>query len=138
MEPGTTQHQQSTSRLFPLLGAALGGLLGYFAFGWLAHQGFYAVALPGALLGAGAGLFLKQRSMALAITCGVAALALGIFSEWRIFPFIADPGFGYFLAHLHLLPPVKLLMLLLGGVFGFWFSLGRRRQILPVVPPNAG
>jgi hypothetical protein len=103
----------------------MGGVLGYFAFGWLARQGFYAVALPGALLGAGCGLFARRRSMPLSIICGLAALALGTFSEWSYFPFIADPGFGYFMAHLHLLPAIKLLLLGVGGVLGFWFSLGR-------------
>ena len=122
----------------PLLGATAGGFLGYFALGWLARQGLYAVALPGALLGLGAGWLLKHRSMPLSVFCGVAAVGLGIFSEWSYFPFLADSSFDYFIRHLHLLPPIKIIMILLGGIFGFWFSCGRRRQILPAAPPSAG
>ena len=33
-----------------LAGAEMGGVLGYFAFDWLAQQGFFAAALPGVFL----------------------------------------------------------------------------------------
>ena len=128
METDTTAPQRFGSILPGLLGAGLGGFAGYFAFGWLAHQGLYAVALPGAFLGLGCGWFVKQRSVLLSVVCAVAALGLGVFSEWSYMPFIADGSFGYFIAHLHLLAPIKLIMLALGGVFGFWFSLGRSRH----------
>jgi hypothetical protein len=106
-----------------LLGAALGGALGYFAFVWLARQGFYALALPGALLGIGCALLSKHRSHVLAAVCGIGAIALGIFSEWRLSPFIKDDSFLYFLSHLHQLRPITLIMILVGGVLGFWFAL---------------
>ena|SRR5436853_5581744 len=128
--------QPPTSAVIPLLGAGAGALLGYFAFGWLARQGLFAAALPGALLGAGYGMFAKYRSMPPAIACGFCALGLGIFSDWHIL--YKHYSLGHFLSHLNQLPTVELLLLILGGVFAFWFSLGRRRQILPVVPPNAG
>ncbi|NJN05747.1 MAG: hypothetical protein HC814_04360 [Rhodobacteraceae bacterium] len=35
-----------------LIGAVLGGVVGWFAFFWIANQGFYMLALPGGLLGA--------------------------------------------------------------------------------------
>ena len=128
---------QNIGRLNCLLGAVgavVGGLLGSLAFGWLARQGFYAVALPGALLGLGWGWLAKHRSVTVSALCGLAALAVGVFSEWRYFPFVADPSFAYFLAHVHLLPAIKLLMILLGGVFGFWFSLGRRAEVQSSAP----
>ena len=40
------------------------------------------------------------RSMALAVVCGVLALALGIFAEWKHFPFAKDDSFTYFVSHL--------------------------------------
>ena len=52
--------------LLTLCGAVAGGILGYFAFGWLLGQGFYALMLPGGLLGLGAGLA-KNRSVLLAV-----------------------------------------------------------------------
>jgi len=127
MEGTIAARPRYTSLLLGLLGAGLGGLVGYLAFGWLARQGLYAAALPGALLGLGCGWLMRERSLPLCVVCGVAALGLGIFSEWSFMPFIADGSFRYFMAHLHLLQPIKLFMLSLGGFFGFWFSLGRKR-----------
>ena len=70
-----------------LIGAVGGGLVGYFGFLWIARQGFYALVLPGGLLGLGASLF-ANRSTALCIVCGLLALALGVLAEWEFAPFI--------------------------------------------------
>jgi hypothetical protein len=101
------------------VGAAAGAALGYFAFFWIAHQGFYALVLPGALLGLGACLA-RSRSVAVSIACGVAAVALGLFAEWRFEPFIKDAGLGYFLTHLHQLKGLTLISIAAGGVIAFW------------------
>jgi hypothetical protein len=113
-----------------LLGAVVGGAIGYFAFGWLLRQGFYAVALPGVLAGVGCGFLLRQRSLPLAITCGLGGLALGLVAEWKHLPFAKDDTLGYFLTHLRQLRPFTLLMLALGGLGAFWFawSVGSRRE----------
>ncbi len=108
-------------------GALVGGVIGYLAFFWIADQDFYALILPGGLIGIGAGLF-RNRSLGLAIGCGVAAVALGVYTEWKFRPFVADDSLGYFLAHVHKLKPLTLLMIAVGGVIGFWgpFSQWRR------------
>ncbi len=100
-------------------GALVGGVIGFFAFFWIADQGFYAMILPGGLIGIGAGL-VRNRSLGLAIGCGVAAVALGLFTEWKYMPFRDDKSLGYFLAHVHKLTPLTLLMIAVGGVLGFW------------------
>lgn len=110
--------------LLPLGGALLGGLIGYFAFFWIARQGFYAMVLPGGLLGLGAG-YAKNRSIAIAVVCGIAALVLGLFTEWQFAPFIKDGSLGYFLSHVHELKPITLLMIGLGGAIGFWVPFRR-------------
>jgi hypothetical protein len=110
-----------------LAGAAIGGALGYLGFMWAARYGFYAMVLPGALLGLGSGWLGRSRSVARAGACAALALGLGIFTEWRAAPFIKDPGFGYFLANIPSLRPVTLLMIILGSAFGGWFGLGRSR-----------
>jgi hypothetical protein len=108
-----------------LLGAAVGGALGYFAFFWIARQGFYALVLPPGLLGLTAGFFARCRSTPLALICAVAGLALGLFTEWRFAPFIADRSLLYFLTHIHALKLITLLMLALGVFLSYRFALGR-------------
>ena len=103
-------------------GALAGGIVGYFAVGWLAGQGFYALALPGVLVGIGAGWFPRERSLALALGCGILSLAIGVFAEWKHFPCVTDGSFGYFVAHLLDRQPVTLLMLAVGTFAGFWFA----------------
>jgi hypothetical protein len=105
-----------------MAGAVAGGAVGYFAFGWLARQGFYALALPGVLVGVGAGWFSRRRSLPLAVGCGIFALALGVFAEWRHFPWEKDDSLGYFVTHLLDLRPFTLLMIAAGGFAGFWFA----------------
>jgi hypothetical protein len=111
-----------------LLGAIAGGCVGYFAYSWIASQGFYALVLPPALLGLGAGFCARQRSTILAVICAVAGLALGVFTEWRHAPFVADRSFSFFIAHIHALRPVTLIMLALGVYFSYRFALGRDRS----------
>lgn len=123
MDANQQTHRSALSMMARgLAGAAAGGALGYFAFVWIAHQGFYAVALPGTLLGMGASLFARERSLSLSILCGVLALGLGLFSEWNMFPLAADPSLGYFLGHLQDLRPLSWIMLLLGGAAGAYFA----------------
>lgn len=111
-----------------LLGAALGGGVGYFAFFWAARQGFYALILPPALLGLTAGYFARCRSTPLAIVCALAGLALGLYTEWRFAPFIADKSLQFFLTHVHQLKPFTLLMLALGVFLCYRFALGVDRK----------
>jgi hypothetical protein len=121
------ESKQSQTIAFGLLGAAVGGGVGYFAFFWAAKQGFYALALPGGLLGLAAGLCARERSPILAVICGVAGLFLGLFTEWHFAPFVADQSLSYFLAHVHTLRPVTLLMLALGVFLSY--SLALRRKV---------
>jgi hypothetical protein len=112
------------SLVLGLLGAVLGGALGYFVFLWGLRQGFYIIALPATLLGAGCGLLSRHRSIARGVLCGIAGLALGLYAEWRAFPFKADESLGYFLTHLKDLRPFTLLLIGLGGLLAFYFGQG--------------
>ena len=116
-----------------LAGAIAGGVIGYFAFIWIARQGFYALMLPGGLAGVGASALVKDRSMPRGVICGVFAVGLGLFSEWRFAPFIADPGLGYFLSHAHQLRPITLLMIAGGAVIAYLLGVGRERGRAAVV-----
>jgi hypothetical protein len=108
-----------------ILGAAVGGVVGYYAFGWVLSQGFYAMVIPGAALGYGFGLLSRDRSTVYGIVCAILAVGLGLFTEWKFFPFIKDGSFNYFITHIHELIPVTLIMIALGGLCGYWFGIGR-------------
>jgi len=110
-----------------LAGAAIGAALGYFAFAWLLRHGWYGMILPGGLLGMGAA-FGKPRSLWLAVACGFAALALGLFTEWRFFPFRKDDSLAFFLKHVTEKDSTTLLMIAIGGALGFWMPFRRREE----------
>jgi hypothetical protein len=120
----TTEPGQNRTIALGLLGAIAGGCVGYFAFFWIARQGFYALVLPPALLGLAAGLCARGRSTILAGVCGVAGPALGLFTEWRFAPFVSDTSLSYFIRHIHALRPLTLLMLALGAFLSYRFALG--------------
>jgi hypothetical protein len=107
-------------------GALVGAIIGYLAFAWLAEQGFYALALPGAALGLGCGLSTKRSSLSTGLACGILAILLGLLVEWRFFPFIKNGSLRYFVRHVHELKPLTLLMIAAGGVFAVYFGRGRR------------
>jgi len=107
------------------LGAIVGGVLGYFVFTWLASQGFYALAVPGALLGLGCAVLMQKNSNLAGILCGLAAVPLSILCEWRAFPFIADRSLGFFVTHLQDLRSMTWIMLILGAAFAYWLGKGR-------------
>ncbi len=111
-----------------LAAALAGAALGHRAVGWMLGQGFYAMMLPGTLVGVGGGLFLPDRSRTWGAFVGTLALMAGLYTEWDYMPFIKDPGFGYFLAHCGDLKPVSLLMIAGGGFLGTMFGQGRPRR----------
>ena len=108
-----------SKHLLAVAGAIVGGAVGYLGVGWVSQQGFYAMMLPGGLLGLGASLG-KSRSYVIAIACGIAALGLGYYAESQFFPFIADESVEYFMNHLGDLQPISHIMIVLGGFLGFW------------------
>ena len=114
--------------LLGLVGAAVGGGIGYLLFWALIRQGFYAMIMPGAFVGIGCGLLSGRRSVALGVVCAVAALILSLFLEWHFFPFVKDESLAYFLTHLHKLTIVTKVMIPFGLLFAFWFGMGRKRD----------
>jgi hypothetical protein len=107
-----------------LVGAVVGGTAGLFAFQWIVNQGFYALIVPPALLGLGAGFCARGRSVPLAIVCGIAGLGLALFAEWQFRPFKADDSFVYFIAHVSSLRPLTLIMIVIGTIASYRLALG--------------
>jgi hypothetical protein len=113
--------------LITIAGAVLGGILGYYAFFWVLKHGYYGMVLPGGLLGIGAG-FGRSKSIWVPVVCALAAVALGLFTEWKHAPFAKDDSLGYFLGHIFDLNTVTLLMIAVGGALGFWMPFRRSEQ----------
>src|SRR6185312_895481 len=99
---------------------------GYFLFHVLATRGAIGYAIPGALLGLGAGLSAGGRSWLLGIACAVAALGLTVYAEWAHFPFVKDTSLSFFVTHLHRLPllPMKAAITALGVACAYWLGQG--------------
>ena len=69
-----------------------------------------------------------NRSLWVAILCGILATALGLFTEFQFAPFIADESLAYFLTHLFALKPITQLMIAAGGFIGFWIPFRRTER----------
>jgi hypothetical protein len=141
MDTAGSQSQGSQDRMStnsanacPLMGTVLGlaggiagGVLGYFLFKVIAAQGFYAIVLPGALVGIGCGALSGRKSTALGIASAILALAAGILAEWSVFPFRADKSLTYFLTHIHKNSTATLVLIAIGAICAFYFARGRKR-----------
>jgi hypothetical protein len=108
------------SNFLGLVGAMIGGALGFYIFLWLLKQGYYGLIVPGALLGLGCSLLAQHRSMARGVVCGVAALVLSQFADW--YCTITDLGFFTFLKEGKTLTPVTMLMTGVATLVAFWIG----------------
>jgi hypothetical protein len=115
--------RQITSNILGLIGAAVGGVLGYYIFRWILDQGFYGLMIPGAVLGLGCGLLSRHASQLRGVLCAAAGLVLGMYAEWSYSTFVADESFRYLVLHIYEKRPLTLVMLALGAFFAYW--LGR-------------
>ncbi len=118
---------KSKNNILVLFAALIGGILGHFIFFWVIRQGFYGLILPGASAGIAAGFFTAKSKWA-PVVCGIFALLLGLFTEWRFEPFVKDDSLGYFLTHIYEREPFTLIMIVVGGFLGFWIPFGKIRH----------
>ena len=133
------------SNLLGLVGAIIGGVLGFYTFAWLRTKGSMGWRSPGPSWDWAAGCSRVTTRPFAGCSAGVAALGLSLFTEWKFHPFLADRQF--------LLPgqspvgierPVTLLMIVLGTVIAFWVGkdggfgslAGRARREPPAPEPT--
>ena len=107
------------------VGAIAGACMGILLFSVILRQGFYAIALPGALIGLGCGRLSGRKSLVLGAACAALALVVGLLTEWYFLPFAKDKSLLFFMSHLHERPGMTLVLILLGASFAFWFGMGR-------------
>lgn len=108
-----------------IVGAAIGGTIGYFVFQWLLTQGFYGVALPAALLGVGFSIGARRTLFLGGVFCAITGGMLMVFSEWNTRPFVKDESLLYFLQNLTELNSVTHIYMAIGAAMAFWFGRGR-------------
>jgi hypothetical protein len=121
------------SNLLGLIGAAVGGVVGFYTFGWLEYHGFYGLVIPGGFLGLGCGLLAQHRSRARGIVCGAAALGLSLFTEWYHHYFLDDPSLTFMLTHFTSKSgwQVTLLMIILATIIAYWVGQDAGFRFLP-------
>jgi hypothetical protein len=110
------------STVLGVIGGVVGGYCGFHLFYWIARQGLYALVLPGAAIGLGCGLLARHRSVLRGVGCAVAALALGLYTEWSFSPFVADDRFPYLVTHFYELRKITLIMIGLGAALAFYLG----------------
>ncbi len=111
-----------------LAGAFGGAVAGYYLFGWILRQGFYAIILPGLFAGLGCGYLLRKQSVWIPILCGIIAFVAGLLSDWNFFPFAKDQSLVFYLSHLHHLQPITMILIALGGFFGYWYGRSSKKH----------
>jgi hypothetical protein len=131
------------SNLLGLVGAALGGVLGFYTYCWIVSKGMVGGMIPGAFLGLGCSLLARHSSFARGVVCGVAGLVLGFFADWKTN--VTTDTFLEYLQDVKNVNQVILLMILLGAAIAFWLgkdagALMRSRRdeasTAPVPPPQ--
>ena len=108
-----------------IIGAAIGGAAGWFAFGWLLSHGMYALALPGALVGLGFGTLSRRTMLTGGLFCAVAGFCVMLLCEWHYFPFAKDDSLHYYLTHFYSRKGIAPVFLIVGTILAFWFGRGR-------------
>jgi len=111
-------HFEQGGVLLALVGAAVGGVVGYFGFYWLvANQGMAFVALPGAGIGLCRAAFTRTYSVIAAVACGVGALGLQLYIANNFY----NGGIGG-------TPLLGWAGIVIGTIIAAWFGLGRKRN----------
>jgi hypothetical protein len=106
------------SNLLGLVGAILGGVVGFYTFRWLLDHGFYGLIVPGAFLGLGCSLLARHPSTARGVGCGIAALVLSLFTDWYFTN--TNASFTDFVRDGKNYSSVTLLMIGIGTLVAFW------------------
>lgn len=114
-----------------LVGAAMGGVIGFWIFYFLfENQGFYQPIIPAALVGVGFELAARKKHIAFGFLCAALGLMACLISEWRAFrPF---NSFSEFLWKFKDEGTESFLLIGLGVLIAFWFGWGRDPKQIPM------
>jgi hypothetical protein len=121
---GMTVLERIVTIVVEVIGAVVGGAIGFFTFGWMVQRGVYAGLLPGGLLGLGCAVVARRPSLARGILCGIAGLALSVFAESWYMNFTArgHETLLYYFNHLQDVSHVDWLFVAVGTLLAFWIG----------------
>ncbi len=108
-----------------LIGAIIGGGVGWFAYFWLLNQGYDGLMIPGALVGAGFSTLSRRSAWSFGVACAVMGLGLMLVCEWQSLVNFRNGSFFDFLAHIPKLNTADKIMLGGGTLIAFWIGKGR-------------
>lgn len=111
------------------LGALAGTAVGGLVFWFLLERDIHVLAAVGAGTALGVSLLARGTSLAWGLMTAMFAVAASIGAEWTLRPFVQDPSFGFFVAHIADLPSNSQLSLAVVAGLGWWLGRGRRRRI---------
>ncbi len=113
---------------YPLgcVGAIVGVVVGALVTNLAAKSNIYALIAVGPLAGYGARLLAnlgaRRTDLFLGIMAAVISLAGGIWTEWWVWPFLADNTLPYFVQHLAEVKPIDLLVIGVGAAIAFFLA----------------
>lgn len=105
-----------------ILGGIAGGIAGGFICKFLASQGLYGVALPGALVGLGFAFSARKRHIGLGIVSGILGLLAGLLTQWKVYS--SEPSFLKLVGELKDYHFVTWIMLGIGTAMAFSIGMG--------------
>ncbi len=120
--PVKSRSQGTANIIRGIVGAIVGGGLGLLLFNLAYQQGYFMLALPGALTGLGCGMLSRTRSWLLSVICLALAIGLTTYADWTCY----DKTLAEFIKSVGNLPRVDHLMFVFGVLFAAWFGYGKK------------
>ena len=108
-----------------LLAGLVGGCAGYFLVAYLmASHGLWVPILPGAFAGLACGQLSPVASRRRGLLNALFVVGLVVYAQWKLFspPFRFDGTLRDYALHLHLLPPITLLVMGINVVVAYWWG----------------
>jgi hypothetical protein len=124
-QPSIPRTNSSLVWLRGITGIVAGAGSGLLIFKWLLSQGFYGLAIPGAMLGIGFSMAVRRRHWSLAISSAALAFFWGLYCQWSAFDRRAD--LSEFVSNLPQMSLWTWAMLLVGSAVAFSFFAGSEK-----------
>lgn len=113
-----------------LVGAVVGGIVGFFIYQWLFNNGYSGPVVPPACVGLGFGLAARKRHIAFGFISAVLAVGATMFTVWKI-RLVDGTSFTDFLEWYMDKNTFGWVMVAIGIAMAFSFGMGRENYGTP-------